>query len=168
MVTLELEANESLLIARPNRSANWRTNQWLIAIMGVWCSLIAMFFVALGLWPIVPFMGLEIIALAAGLYVVCWKLEQRHVLRFRADTLVIEKGNYRPRFSWQFSRATIFISVEVQAHAWDPLKIFLCSRSEQIAIGNFLNQDESNELLRQLRAQGLAVRNFSESVRTPL
>lgn len=168
MVTLELQANEQLLIARPNHSANWRTNKWLIAIMAVWCSVIALFFIALGLWPIVPFMGLEIMALAAGLYVACWKLEQRHVLRFRGDTLVIEKGIYRPRFSSQYPRATIFISVEVQAHAWDPLKIFLCNRSEQIAIGNFLNQDESNELLRQLRAQGLAIRNFSESVRTPI
>jgi uncharacterized membrane protein len=168
VVTLELQANEQLLIAQPNRSANWHTNKWLIAIMGVWCSLIALFFIALGLWPIVPFMGLEIIALAAGLYVVCWKLEQRHVLRFRADTLVIEKGFYRPRFSSQYPRASIFISVEVQSQAWDPLKIFLCNRSEQIAIGNFLNQDESNELLRQLRAQGLAIRNFSESVRTPV
>lgn len=168
MITLESQDNEQLLVARPNHSANWRTNKWLIAAFGTWCCLIALFFAALGLWPIAPFMGLEIIAVATGLYAVCWKLEQRHVLRFRVDTLVIEKGAYHPRLSWQWPRTTTFVSVEVQPHAWDPLKIFLCSRSEQIAIGNFLNHDESEELLRQLRAQGLAVRNFSESARAPM
>lgn len=168
MITLESQNDEQLLVARPQCSANWRTNKWLITAFGVWCCLIALFFAALGLWPVVPFMGLEIFALAIGLYTVCWKLEQRHVLRFRPDTLVIEKGAYRPRLSWHWPRATTFISVEIQSHAWDPLRIFLCSRSEQIPIGNFLDHDESEELLRQLRAQGLAVRNFSESARAPM
>jgi uncharacterized membrane protein len=168
MITLESLNNEQMLVASPNRSANWRTNKWLIAGFGTWCGLIALGFLALGLWPIAPFMGLEVVAVAAGLYAVCWKLEQRHVLRFRADTLVIEKGAYHPRLSWRWPRSATFISVEVQPHAWDPLKIFLCSRNEQIAIGNFLNHDESEELLRQLRAQGLAVRNYSESTRTAI
>lgn len=168
MITLESQNNEQLLVARPHHSANWRTNKWLIAAFGIWCCLISLFFAALGLWPVVPLMGLEIIAVATGLYAVCWKLEQRHVLRFRRDTLVIEKGAYYPRLSKQWPRAATFVSVEIQSHAWDPLRIFLCSRSEQIPIGNFLDHDESEELLRQLRAQGLAVRNFSESGCAPM
>ena len=168
MVTLESQDNEQRLVARPNHSASWRANKLLIAAFAGWCGAIALFFVALGLWPVAPFLGLEVIAVAVGLYAVCWKLEQRHVLRFRTDMLVIEKGAYYPRLSWQWPRAGTFVSVEVQSHAWDPLKIFLCSRSEQIAIGHFLSQNESEELLRQLRAQGLAVRNYSESGRTAL
>lgn len=168
MITLESQNNEQLLVARPQHSANWRTNKWLILAFAIWCSVIALFFAVLGLWPIAPFMGLEIIAVATGLYAVCWKLQQRHVLRFRSDTLVIEKGAYYPRQSCQWPRAATFVSVEVQPHAWDPLKIFLCSRSEQIAIGNFLDHDESEELLRQLRAQGLTVRNFSEPSRASM
>lgn len=168
MITLESQNDEQLLVARPDRSADWRGNRRLILALAAWAALIALFFSALGFWPIAPFMGLEAIAIAAGLYAVCWKLEQRHVLRFRRDTLVIEKGAHYPRLSRQWPRAATFVSVEVQDRAWDPLKIFLCSRSEQIAIGNFLNQDESRELLRQLRAQGLAVRNYSESTRAPM
>lgn len=165
MVTLEHTATESLLIARPNQSASWRLNKIIIVAFSVWIGVIASTFAAIGLWPILPFAGLEIGALASALYAVCWKLQQRHVLRFRGDGLTLEKGFYRPRFSWCFAKDAVSLSVEVQRHPWDPLKIFLCSRGEQIPLGNFLNQDDSRKLLALLKEQGLRVRNYSEQVR---
>lgn len=168
LVTLEHTATESLLIVRPNHSANWRTNKIIIAVFGLWIGLIAATFAAIGLWPILPFAGLEISAFASAMYYVCWKLQQRHVLRFRDDGLTLEKGFYYPCFTWRFARESVSLSVEVQSHPWDPLKIFLCSREEQIPLGNFLNQDDSRKLLGLLKEQGLSVRNHSELMRLPV
>jgi len=165
MVTLEHTVTESLLIVRPNRSASWRANKIVIAVFGIWIGLIASVFAAIGLWPILPFAGLEIGALASAMYFVCWKLQQRHVLHFRDDGLTLEKGFYYPRFTWHFARDAVSLSVEVQSHPWDPLKIFLCSREEQIPLGNFLNKDDSKKLLNLLKEQGLSVRNYSEMTR---
>jgi uncharacterized membrane protein len=165
MVTLQESAEESLLIAQPNRSASWRLNKLIIALFAIWWTVIAGVFVYLGLWPIVPFAGIEIAGLAFALYYVCWKLQQRHVLRFRAQQLILQKGAYYPRFTWQFPRDTVSLSVEVQPHPWDPLKIFLCDHNEQIPLGNFLNKDDSKTLLALLRAQGLRVRNHSGPMR---
>lgn len=165
MVTLEHNATEALLIAQPNRSASWRTNKLLIAGFSVWIGLIAAVFTAIGLWPILPFAGIEIGGIAGALYYVCWKLQQRHVLRFCGDRLTVEKGFYYPRFSWRFPRDTVSLSVEVQPHPWDPLKISLCSSDENIPIGNFLNSDDSKKLLTLLKQQGLNVRNYSAASR---
>lgn len=166
MVTLEhASAEELLIIAQPNRSASWSTNCKLIALFGIWGAMVATLFARIGAWPVLPFVGLEIAALAAGLYYVCWKLQQRHVLRMGVDGLVIEKGIYYPRQTWRFPRQGLSVSVEVQNHPWDPLRIFLCSTGEQIRFGEFLNRDESKQLLSLLRQQGLAVRNYSELIR---
>ena len=168
MVTLEHTATESLLIVRPNQSASWRTNKLIITALSLWIGAIACTFAAIGLWPILPFAGLEIGALASALYFACWKLQQRHVLRFHENGLTLEKGCYYPRFTWRFARDAVSLSVEVQRHPWDPLKIFLCSREEQIPLGNFLNKDDSKKLLKLLRQQGLNVRNYSEQIRLPI
>ncbi len=143
-------------------------NKLVIAAFALWWLLIASFFVFRGLWPILPFAGLEVGGLALALYYVSWKLQQRHVLYFRDAQITLQKGAYYPRFSWSFPRDAVSLSVEVQLHPWDPLKIFLCSREQTIPVGNFLNKDDSKKLLQLLRAQGLSVRNFSQPSRIDL
>lgn len=168
MVTCEQFDKETLLIAQPNRSANWQFNKLIIVLFACWWTLIASFFVFKGLWPIIPFAGIEVGGLALALYYVCWKLQQRHVLRFCGTDITLQKGTYYPRISWSFPRDTVSLSVEIQSHPWDPLKICLCNCEQTIPIGNFLNKDDSKKLLDLLRKQGLRVRNFSELSRLDL
>lgn len=164
MVTLQRYTDESLLVVQPNRSASWQLNKLIIALFAVWWTLLAAFFIARGMWPIAPFAGLEVGGLAVALYFVCWKLQQRHVLYFRDRQLILQKGAYYPRLTWQFARDAVSLSVELQPHPWDPPKIFLCGHDEQIPLGNFLNKDDSKKLLAILREQGLRVRNYSEQM----
>jgi uncharacterized membrane protein len=161
VVTLRAAGEETWILIEPNRSASWRANRWVIALLSIWCSAIAFFFWSLGLWPVIPFLGLEVVAVAAGLYYVCWKLRYRHVLRFAASEIVVEKGTYYPRFRWRLPRDKASLSVAVPAHPWDPLTIELCSPRERITLGDFLNKAESQRLLVLLRQQGLPVRNHS-------
>lgn len=168
MVTIHDIEGGQRLVVQPNRSANWRLNKVVIIAFAIWWSAISGFFVYRGLWPILPFAGIEIGGLAIALYYVCWKLEQRHVVQFGASELVVQKGTYYPKLSWKLERASAALSVEVQSHPWDPLNIFICSNDQRIAIGNFLAKEDSEELLRLLRRQGLPVRNHSELVRIDL
>lgn len=168
MVTIEDIDGERRLIARPNRSASWQLNKAIVIAFAVWWSALAGFFVYRGLWPILPFAGLEVAGLCAALYYVCWKQEQRHVLSFRRDRLVLQKGAYYPRFTWELARDQVALSVDVQPHPWDPLLIFVCGSNVRIPIGNFLTKDESKQLLALLREQGLRVRNYSELSRLDL
>jgi uncharacterized membrane protein len=168
VVTIDTQADGCRIVAQPNCSASWHGNKLLLAALAGWSALAALFFTALGLWLIIPFLGLELAAVAAGLYTACWKLQRRHVLRIADGALVLEKGHYNPRFTWRFPRDAASLSVEVPHHPWDPLKIFLCSPGEQVPIGDFLSKEDSRELLALLRAQGLRVRNYSELMRVDL
>lgn len=151
------------IIAQPNRSATWRQNKILIAALAVWCLLIATGFALAGAWVILPFAGIELLAVASGLYYVSWKLSHRHVISFEGGNVRIEKGVYFPKQIWNFPRDTFSISVERQRHPWDPLKISLCGPVEQVYVGDFLNKDESKALLTSLREQGVPVHNDSVS-----
>lgn len=164
MVTIELAA-QPLIVAEPNRSATWQQNKWLLAGFGAWFALMGGTFAALGLWVILPFAGLEIAGLGAGLYAVCWKLNHRHVLRFHGDTLTIEKGVYRPRQIWHFPRAHTALAVTPPRHPWDTIKIVVCGPWEDVPVGDFLDQADSRRLLDALRAQGLTVRSYSPAGR---
>lgn len=168
MITVSDYNKEQLIVVEPNRSASWNQNKILIGILGCWCLLIACAFALIGAWMILPFAGIEIAALLAGCYSVCWNLHRRHVLRFCEDGVTIEKGRLLPNQVWHFSKHHTSISVERRDHPWDPLKIFLCSRDHQgaielIAIGDFLNKDDSTQLLKVLRQRGLAVLNDSHA-----
>lgn len=160
------------VIARPNQSASWETNKHLLLAIGVLSGLIATAFSLIGAWMILPFAGLEITALGGALYVVCKKLNQRHILHFSGDQLVIEKGMRFPQRTWVLPKPHCFISVDRHRHPWDPINITLCchrgGHSENITIGEFLNREDSDRLLTVLREQGLAVRNDSGMVRTRL
>ncbi|MEE8059209.1 MAG: DUF2244 domain-containing protein [Pseudomonadales bacterium] len=155
------------IIAQPNQSASWQTNKQLILCLGIFSGVIATVFGLLGAWLILPLAGIEITALSGALYVVCRKQNLRHVLHFSGDQLVIEKGINHPEQVWQSSKQSTSIIVERQAHPWDPIKISLtCFNGavvEQISVGDFLNKEDSQQLLEVLRQQGLIVRNDSVS-----
>ena len=153
------------IIASPNQSADWNSNKLLLLAVGVVSGIIATVFSTIGLWMVLPFAGLEITALGGALYIVCRRLNQRHILHFAGDQLIVEKGIGGPQRVWQWPTRYTYISVERRSHPWDPIRINLfCHHNgndETISIGEFLNREDSDRLLDVLRQQGLAVRNDS-------
>lgn len=162
------------IVAKPNRSANWQDNKKLMLALAAPCMLIAIAFgVATGTWMILPFAGLELTAIAIVLYIVCNRLQYRHVLIFDNYQLYVEKGRYRPQQVWHFILDSVFVSVERPKHPWDPLKIHLYGNDpqgdhQQVIIGDFLNKQDSQQLLNILRKQGLRIRNDSSLVEIEL
>ena len=56
------------LVLTPNRSLSWHGNVRIWAALFVLSALIATGFTLMGAWVIIPFAGLELIALACGIY----------------------------------------------------------------------------------------------------
>lgn len=162
----------SSVIAQPNQSSNWQTNKQLLLGVGVFSGLIATGFSMIGAWMVLPFAGLEFTALGGALYVVCKKLNLRHIVHFCGDQLIIEKGIRFPQQVWRLPQQHCYVSVERRSHPWDPLRIAICCQreghSEIIAVGDFLNREDSDQLLDVLRQHGLRVRNDSRTVTTQL
>ena len=142
-----------VIVAEPNRSASWEANKMVLIAMCCLSAVIAVGFAAIGAWPILPFAGLEMLALGSALYYVCWKLRYRHVITLDAQSVKIQKGHYHPRQQWQFEREQSAISVIPERHPWDGPQISLYSKGEVIRLGEFLNRDDSLKLLALLKKQ---------------
>ncbi len=125
MISLCRYQHQQLIIVEPNRSANWQQNKQLLYLTSGVCLIVALLFALSGAWLVIPFAGLEIIALSVGLYHSCQGAHRRHVLRFDNRDLTIEKGSASPQQVWQFPKTNTSIRVQRQPHPFDPLKIFL-------------------------------------------
>jgi uncharacterized membrane protein len=156
-------AQQQIILVRPNQSATWELNLRIIIALGAWSMLIAISFSLYGAWLILPFAGLEILALFAALYFVCRKLSLRQVIRIDADTITIEKGFYYPVVRWCFARQHTRLAVQAQTHPWDAivLRVFSMQGDEAVEVGEFLNREESQQLLDILRGFAIPLRDHS-------
>jgi uncharacterized membrane protein len=162
MVKRELDGDTRVLLVRPNRSMNWQQNRWLIAVLGGFTLVIALFWTVAGAWVILPFAGIEVAALYLGLHYVSWKLHLRQVVRIDTEGISVDEGHNFPRRHWRLEREQAAIAIVAAQHPWDAPGIVLYDRSQQIELGSFLNKEEAGQLIEELREAGLRVR--SESV----
>lgn len=160
MVYKQQADSGDVIVAEPNRSASWQTNKVVLILMCCVSGTIAVGFAALGAWPVLPFAGLEMLALGSALYYVCWKLRYRHVITLSPQTVRIQKGHYYPKKSWEIPFDDAALSVTQKTHPWDSPGISLFSKGEEISLGEFLNREESLELLSLLKAK-LRIGNHS-------
>jgi uncharacterized membrane protein len=153
MVSSHRENHQLTIVARPNQSADWRTNKLVVLLLAIPCLGSGLFFTALGAWPVLPLAGLEISALGGALYYVCWKLQYRQVITLNDEAVRIDKGYYAPRRSWQFNRSHTGLSVTPEHHPWEGPNLCLHDRQHRVCVGEFLNRSEALELLALLKAE---------------
>ncbi len=161
------QSNGSLqIVLTPNRSMSWRGNQLVILSLLLLSGAIGVGFALLGAWVVLPFAGLEMLALSSALYYVSWKLNYRQVINFEHDQLTIEKGYYRPKKVWRFKREDAMLTIEPQKHPWDAPTLRLRHKQELIELGEFLSQADHKQLVKTLSAAGLHARSQASGGRT--
>ncbi|TGD73995.1 DUF2244 domain-containing protein [Mangrovimicrobium sediminis] len=153
MVTSSRSKGGLMIVARPNQSQSWRSNIYILLALCVPCLGAAIGFSLLGAWPILPFAGLEMLALGSALYYCHWKLQYRQVITLSDDSVRIDKGHYYPRQSWQFKRQRAGLTIVPRNHPWESPDLALHDRSETVRIGEFLNREDALELLALLRRE---------------
>ena len=153
MVESTRTAARLIIIARPNNSASWRSNKLVLLAVSVPSLIAAIGFALQGAWPILPFAGLELLALGSALYYLNWKLQYRHVITLSEDSVCIEKGFYAPKQSWTFPRRDIGLAIVPERHPWDGPELSLQGSGESISVGEFLNRDDTLKLAALLREE---------------
>lgn len=147
----------SRLLLTPNRSLSWQGNVciWL-ALCAVSAAIVTGMFL-LGAWVVLPFAGLELLAVAAGLYHTARKCRRLEVLRISPENLLLEKGIFRKEVEWTLPRRTTRVHLISPRHPWSPPKLFLLHRETRIALASFLNIDDTNILVDILENQGILI-----------
>ena len=151
MVSSSERDGNTVIIAKPNQSATWRSNQLALLAISVPSLGAAISFALMGAWPIIPFAGFELLALGGALYYVNWKLQYRHVITLSENQILIDKGFYAPRRSWCFDLAGASLSIIPAQHPWDGPSLAVYNREETVSVGEFLNRDDALALQALLR-----------------
>jgi len=139
------------LVLTPNCSMSWR--QVLIFYLCT-CSLaviIGLLFTLQGQWLVLPFTGLEMLALGIGLFVTSRKVRCREIITVDDEQVVIEKGCYKPEARWDFKRCWIRLQDEFRADNRAGRRLALGSHGRYVEVGNFLNEIEKDQLAFQLK-----------------
>lgn len=153
MINAELNKETAIghIILSPNMSARWKSTKIFLFIVSTFALAIALSFAAIGLWVILPFAGLEVMALLIVMYRVSKKCYQKEVIHLSKDAIVVEQGQHSPRFSWHSELFWTRLIVQQSGHPWHSDKLFLRGRHDQIEIGAFLNEQEKLDLVKQLK-----------------
>ncbi|AZT84767.1 DUF2244 domain-containing protein [Marinobacter sp. NP-4(2019)] len=153
-----LECNEGLrLLLTPNRSLSWRGNVQVWLALFTVSLVIATGMAVAGAWVVMPFAGLELIALAAGIYYTAQACQTREVLSIYTDSLTLEKGRRVKQAEWTLPRRYARVRVHMPRHPFTPAKLFLTYREQDISLGAFLNVEDTQILLRILEGKGVSI-----------
>ena len=152
MVKIENNTEENIyrILLRPNQSTDWKTSIIFISIIAITCLAIGIGFAFAGATMILPFAGLEVIFVGVCVYLVMKKTYKQEVITLTQETLKIEKGEGKIDQVWEYFRMWSFVSVERPQHPWYPAHIVVTSKGERVPIGDFLNEDEKEELVSNL------------------
>ena len=133
----------------PNRSSSWsQTKRFLLAVV-LFNGLITGTCIASGLWLVAPFSGLEVLALAAGLYVCARATYRREVIVVNRDQVLVLRGHDRIKSRDELPRVWARLQ-------WQPSSVGrrselrLGSRGRFFEVGAFLVDAERRQLASEL------------------
>jgi uncharacterized membrane protein len=148
MVNIESVANDTQcrFVLRPNRSLSWRGSLLFFLSLVLVSSIIAISLTWLGFWMVLPFAGLEMLALGVGLYVVAGRCYEREVISISREDIRIEKGRGYPRQQWTLGRVWAQVVLERCPRQWYPSKLLIRSHGRAVEVGRFLHEEERRHL----------------------
>ncbi|MEE4375926.1 MAG: DUF2244 domain-containing protein [Candidatus Competibacteraceae bacterium] len=148
MVNIESDLNDGhcRFVLSPNQSLSWRGSLWFFLSLLLVSSVIAVSMTMLGFWLILPFAGLEMLALGLGLYVVACRCYEREVILIGAEDIRIERGRGYPRQHFTVGRVWARVVLERCPRDWYPSKLLIRSHGRAVEVGRFLHEEERRQL----------------------
>lgn len=144
---------DTRLVIGPNASLSARQALVFFAGMCGVCLTIAGAFAALGFWPVLPFAGLELLALGAALALVVRRNRYREVLVFAGAQVRIEFGlvgqGMRARCEWPRSATRVWL--ERGPHATSPTELVLACGASRVTLATCLTDAERASLAARLK-----------------
>lgn len=138
------------IVVEPNRSMPWRTLVLIYLLIVFVCMTIALVYFRIGLTLILPFSGLEMLALGAALYVTSRRGAVREVITINEKTVAVETGHTHPEQRHEFQRPWAKVILERSWSDWHPSRLLIRSHGQQLEIGRFLNEQERRGLAKVL------------------
>ena len=135
----------------PNQSMSWRGLKIIYCLIVIFSMTIAIAFYSIGLTLILPFSGLELLALGTVLYITAWRGGSREVIIIDDNKIIVETGRKTAEQRFEFQRPWASVILERSWNHWYPSRLLIRSHGRQTEIGRFLNEQERQGLAIELQ-----------------
>ncbi len=150
MIVSEIDAYNSFKVTfKPNSALNAVTKQRVIILLTVIPCVIGIAFCFFGAWPILPFVGLEIAALAYAFYYVNKHEADYESISIEGDSLLIEHC-----LGEQVSQQLInpyWVKVVQHELPNGELHLYLQTHGNEVEVGRYLTRNQRELLAKQLK-----------------
>lgn len=139
------------LTLTPNRSFDRRHVRWILGGMGFIFFLAGLRFLALGAWPILPFMALDVGLLwwAFRASYASGRGHERVVLAGdRLEVLRVSPRGAERRFGFE----PLWTRVQLEETPLGDVRLWLAARGRRVSVGRFLSPSERREVGEVIRA----------------
>jgi uncharacterized membrane protein len=137
-------------VLQPTRSMSWPQARRFIVAVTVVSLAIGAVFAAHGLPLVMPFSGLEALAVGIAFYLVLRDGQRREVVRITGDRLVIERGRRRIEELIELNRFWVRVELRASRYRYHPTHLVLRAQGRAIEVGRFLTDGERELLSRAL------------------
>ena len=150
MVSVEKKSNSNYLITlSPNSSLTGVYRIIFLASISFICVGIASVFYFFGAYLILPFAGIEIAILLIAFYLSFKWSSRKELIYISQEVVKIEKGIHKAEYLWEEFRT--FTSFQITKDANKSLRLSFRSKGDDVIVGNFLNEDDKNILINEIR-----------------
>jgi uncharacterized membrane protein len=140
----------------PHRSIDWTEAKRILAILAVVTLTVAAGFAAMGFPLVLPFAGLELLAVALAFQVSLAEARCREVVSISPDLVRIERGRGRPEHSLALPTAWARVRRGQGPSAQHARSLLLAVHGREVELGRFLTEAERDVAAVLLR-EALAV-----------
>ena len=146
------------VVIRPNRSLSWNQSMIFLGAIAVPLTLVSVVLSIKGFWLILPFAGLEMIALFACLYLVAQAARRCEVVSIGDAMVTVEKGRERgrcaekggPQERFDFARGWVRVELADDVRDRYPRRLWIGASGRRVEIGGFLIDSEKAKLAAEL------------------
>jgi uncharacterized membrane protein len=142
------------LLARIQVSANCSLSRreaiLFFGIVAAATLCVAGFFAAQGMWPILPFAGLELFALGMALGLSMRKGQESELITVDAVKVVVERRDHRGTDSREFNRVWARVELRPAPRRGHPSRLLIRSHHRTMQIGRHLTEEARRDLHRRL------------------
>lgn len=138
-------------VLRPNGSLSPQQARVFLGLTAGGCFAIALLFTLQGLWPVLPFAGLEIAVLAWALRTSMRHSGHRETIRVGQDIIRVERRDRAGIHQAEFTRHWTRVTVRAAALPRHPSRLVIESQGRQCELGRFLTEEERRDVARRLR-----------------
>lgn len=146
----ETASGEHILI-HPHRSLSMGEAHWFMLTLCLPSLGIALWCAAHGLWPVLPFAGLELAAVGFALYYNLRRRDDTQLIAINDDSVTIVTRHRGQPVNTEFSRHWAQVKLRRPKSPWHPSRLTIESHGRACELGSFLTEEARCALARRLR-----------------